>query len=99
MAVDRRAAHGVSARRIAAIRPVEDAMLEIELQIDRFRQAFEQYLDIEPLRRCLTAGHVDARAKNATVTGVICTLLGPVHLPANRIDGDPDAPVRWIAAI
>src|SRR6266851_6642629 len=99
MAVDQRAAHGVAARRIAPIRPVEDAALEIEFQIDRLRQPFEQYLDIEAVRRCLAAGHIDAGAKNAPVPGVIRTLLGPVHLAANRIDGNPDTPVRWIVAI
>src|SRR5580698_3380648 len=99
MPVDRRATHGVAARRVAPIRPVEDAVNEIELQIDRFRQPFEQYLDIGPVRRCASAGHINARAKDAPVPGVIRTLLGPVHLAANRIDGDPDTPVRWIAAI
>jgi hypothetical protein len=100
MAVDRRAAHGVAAWRIAPIRPVEDAVLEIELQIDRLRQPFEQYLDVEPVRRCLAAGHIDARAKDAPVPGVIRTLLGPVHLaaigstviPTHQFDGSWRSP-------
>src|ERR1700679_476257 len=99
MAIDRCAAYRVAARRIAPIRPVEDAMLEIELQIDRLRQPFEQYLDVEPAPRCLAARYIDARAKDAPVLGVIRTLLGPVHLAANWIDADPDTPVRWIVAI
>ena len=37
--IDRRAAHGIAARRIAAIGPVEDAVREIDLQIDRLGQA------------------------------------------------------------
>src|SRR5258708_15635213 len=98
MAVDRRATYGVAARRIAPIRPVEYAPLEIEFQIDRLRQPLAQQLDVQPVRRCLAATHIYARAKATPLPGVIRTLLSPVHLVANRIDGDPDTPVRWIAA-
>src|SRR6202789_4078260 len=99
MAVDRCATNCVTARRIAPIRPVEEAMLEIELQIDRLRQPFEQHLDVEPAPRRLAARYINARAKDAPVLGVIRTLLGPVYLAADRIDADPNTPVRRIAAI
>jgi hypothetical protein len=33
--------HRVSARRISAIRPIDEPILQIELEIDRFRQTIE----------------------------------------------------------
>src|SRR3954454_19933129 len=40
------AADGVAARRVAAVGPVEEAILEIELEIDRLWQAVEQHFDV-----------------------------------------------------
>jgi hypothetical protein len=39
--VNRRAVHGVSARRISTVGPINEPILQIELEIDRFRQAVE----------------------------------------------------------
>ena len=44
--IDRRAVHGVAARRIAAVGPVQHALREIELEVDRLGQAVEQHLDV-----------------------------------------------------
>ena len=39
--VYRRAIDRVSARRISAVRPINEPILQIELEIDRFRQTIE----------------------------------------------------------
>src|SRR6266853_1545122 len=44
--IDRCAADGVAARRIAPIGPVQNSGVEIEFQIDRLRQPVEQQFDI-----------------------------------------------------
>src|SRR5215510_4560740 len=42
LSIDRRATDGVAARWIAAVGPVEDAVDQIELEVDGFRQEIEQ---------------------------------------------------------
>src|SRR4051812_7022093 len=44
--VERRAAHGVAERRVAAIGPVEDPSCVIDLEVDRLGQAVVQHLDV-----------------------------------------------------
>ena len=45
-AIDGYPAHGVSTGWITAVGPVEDAMLEIELEIDGLRQLIQEFLDV-----------------------------------------------------
>ena len=49
--IHRGAVHRVAARRIAAVGPVQDAILEIELQIDRLGQPVEEHFDVRAIRR------------------------------------------------
>src|SRR5882757_9199025 len=46
LVVDGSAVHRVAARWIAAVGPVDDAVLVIDLKVDRLRQRVEEYLDI-----------------------------------------------------
>src|SRR5215475_8403447 len=51
--VDRHAVDSVAARRVAAVGPIENAVHQIELEVDRLRQAIEQHLDVRAVRRGL----------------------------------------------
>jgi hypothetical protein len=97
--VDRRATDGVAARRIAAVGPVEDAVRQIEFEIDGFRQPVEQQLDVGAVRRGLALWDLDAGAEDAAQAGVVRPLLRPVDLPSLRIEGDADAPAGLVAPV
>src|SRR5262249_47666954 len=97
--VDRRAIHGVAARRIAAIGPVEDAIHQIELEVDGLRQSVEKQLDVGAVRWPLALRYVEVRAADATESSVVRAFLRPVDLPEFWVDGDPDAPSHLIAHV
>ena len=99
LCVDRCAIDGVAARRIAAVGPVEDAVRQIELEIDRLRQLIEQHLDVGAVRRALALRDVDIGAEETAQSAVVRAFLRPVDFPELRIDGDPDAPPGLIAPI
>ena len=48
--VNRRAIDRVSARRISAVGPINEPILQIELEIDRFRQTIEQHFDVSAIQ-------------------------------------------------
>src|SRR5438477_8010650 len=88
--VYRRAVHRVSARRISAIGPINEPILQIELEIDRFRQTIEQEFDVGAVRRRLAFWDVNVRTEDAALTRVVRTFLRPVNLSTVRIDSDPN---------
>src|SRR2546423_3623068 len=90
--VYRRAIDRVSARRISAIRPVNEPIFQIEFEIDRFRQTIEQKFDVGTVRRRLTVRNIDVRTEDAALAGIIGTLLRPIDLSTVRIDSDSDTP-------
>jgi hypothetical protein len=60
--INRGAIDCVAARRISAIRPIEDAIFQIEFEINRLRQAVEQHFDIAAVSRALALRDFDIRA-------------------------------------
>src|SRR6266699_3666996 len=88
----RRAIDRVSARRISAIGPINEPILQIELEIDWFRQTIEQKFDISAVRSGLTIRDVDLRTEDATFAGIIGSFLRPINSSAARINSDADAP-------
>ena len=90
--VYRRAIDCVSARRISAIRPINEPILQIEFEIDRFRQTIEQHFDVCAISRRLALWDVDFCAKEATFARVIGSFLRPINLSPVRINSDADAP-------
>src|SRR6266550_2280485 len=82
----------VAARRISAIGPINEPTLQIELEIDRFRQTVEQKFDISAVRSDLALRDVDLYAEDSPFARIVRSFLGPVNLSAVRIDGDADAP-------
>ena len=99
LCIDGCAVHRVAARRVAAIGPVEDAILAVELEIDRLRQAVEEHLDVGALGGGLTFGDFDAGAEDSALLSIVRALLRPVDLLAFGIDRDPNAPPGLIAPI
>ena len=97
--VDGRAVHRVAARGIAAIGPVEDAMFEIDLEIDRLGKTVEEDLDVAAIGRRLARRNVDPGAQDAPDFGVVSALLRPVDLSPLGIDGNSNAPSRLVAAV
>src|SRR6266852_9513875 len=57
LVVDRGPVHCVAARGVAAVGPVENTVLVVELDIDRLRQTIEEDLDIGPGRCSLAGGN------------------------------------------
>src|SRR6476469_8089093 len=92
--INRRAVHRVTAWWISAVGPIQEPILQIELEIDRFRQTIEQHFDIRAISRSLAFRNVDLRTEDAALTRVIGSFLAPINLSTVRIDRDPDAPFR-----
>src|SRR4029077_18619431 len=97
--VQRRAIDRVSARRISAVRPINEPILQIELEIDRLRQTIEQHLDVTPIRCCLAFWDVYLRAKDAAFAGVRRPFLRPINFPALWINGDSNAQLSTVSLI
>src|SRR5438552_13592069 len=53
LVVDRGAVHGVAARRVAAVGPVQIPVLEVEFEINWLRQSVVEDFDVRPGRRSL----------------------------------------------
>src|SRR5207248_8778831 len=83
--VNRRAVHRVSARRISAIGPINEPILQIELESDWFGQTVEQKFDISAVRSGLTFRNIDVRTEDAALARIVRSFLGPINLPAVRI--------------
>ena len=73
--------------------------MQIELEIDRLRQAVEEDFDVGAVGGGLALGDFDAGAEDAAVLSIVRAFLRPVDLPAFRVDGDADAPSGLIAPI
>ena len=99
LCIDGCAVHRVAARRVAAIGPVEHAVLEIELEIDRLRQAVEEHFDVGAFVGALAPGEIDTGAKDAAELAIVRTFLRPVDLAALGVDGDADAPPGLVAPV
>src|SRR6266436_9641936 len=97
--VYRRAIDRVSARRISAIRPINEPILSVELEIDRLRQTIEQKFDVSPISRRLAFRDVDLRAKDAALAGVLRPFLRPINFPAIWINGDSNAQLSTVSLI
>ena len=97
--IDRRTIDGVAARRIAAVGPIENAVRQIELKVDRCRQAVEQHFDVGAVRRALAVGNIDVGAAEATQSALFRAFLRPIDFPKLRIDRDSDAPAGLIAPV
>src|SRR5262249_9042391 len=90
---------GVATRRVAAIGPVEHAMLEIELQVDRLGQVVEQYLDIGAVGRSLSLGDLATGAEDSAQSCIVRAFLRPVDLLMLGIERDANAPAGLVAAV
>src|SRR3984893_4793545 len=99
LVVDRSPVHCVAARRVAAVGPVENTFLVVELDIDRLRQTVEEDLDVGPGRCSLAGGNFDIGTEEATEPGIVWAFLRPVNMSEFRVDRQPDAPSRLIPAI
>src|SRR5215467_14352696 len=97
--IDRRAIDGVAARRIAAVSPVEAAIFEIELEVDRLRQLIEQHLDVGAVRWALAVGNVNVGAAHTAQSALRRAFLRPIDFPKFRIDRNSDAKPGFIAPI
>src|SRR4029077_8804015 len=80
--INRRAVNCVPTWRISAVCPIQEPILKIELEIDRFRQTIEYYFDVSAISRRLIFRDVDLRAKDAALAGVRRSFLRPIKFPA-----------------
>src|SRR5437773_12355377 len=84
--VYRRTVHRVTARRISAIRPINEPIFQIEFEINRFRQTIEQKFDVRAVRSRLTIRDVDLRTEAASFAGIIVLFLQLIDLSASWIN-------------
>src|ERR1700693_32541 len=99
LVVDRGPVHYVAARRVAAVGPVENTVLVVELDIDRLRQTVEEDLDVGPGRCSLAGRNFDIGAEEAAEPGIVRAFLRPVDMSEFRVDRQPNAPSALILAI
>src|SRR5258706_8075858 len=99
LVVDRGPVHCVAARRVAAVGPVENTVLVVELEIDRLRQTVEEDLDVGPGGCSLAGGNLDIGTEEAAEPGIVWAFLCPVDMSEFRVDRQPNAPPRLIPAI
>src|SRR5258708_13284186 len=99
LVVDRGPVHCVAARRVAAVGPVENTVLVVELEIDRLRQLIEQHLDVGAVRWAPALGDVYVGTAQTAQSALRRAFLRPVDFTKLRIDGDSDAPTRLIAPV
>src|SRR5262249_38309715 len=97
LCIDRCPINSVAARRVSAIRPIQEAVFEIELQIDRLRQSVEEHFDVGPIGRDLALWDLDTSPKNAAHAGIILAFLRPIDLSTIGINGYADAPLLLVA--
>jgi hypothetical protein len=71
----RRAIDRVAARRVAAVHPVENPVLELELEVDRLRQSAEEGLDVGPGRSRLAGEGFDIGREDAAEPGIVGALF------------------------
>src|SRR6185369_17896893 len=90
--VDRCSTHCVAFWRVAAVRPIDHPIIEIEIQIDRLRQFVEEQFDVGAIRRTLPFWYLEIGAKDSTFVGIVGTFLSPVDLAPIVVDCDPDTP-------
>src|SRR6266481_1680017 len=90
--IHRSATDAVTGRGITAVGPVNQPVLQIELEVNRLGQSFEKNFNVATISRSLAFRHFDVRAKDATYPCVIGTFLRPVKLSTIGIDGYSYAP-------
>src|SRR5215470_17787267 len=94
--IDRGAIHGIASRGISAIGPIENSILQVQLQVDRLRQPVKEHFDVAAIGCALTLRDFDARAADLPQSRVVQTFVRPVDMPALGIDRDTDAPFQLI---
>jgi hypothetical protein len=72
------------------------AVRQIELEVDRLRQAIEQHLDVGAVHGGLALRNLDVGAEDAALLTIVWAFLRPVDFLELRIDGDADAPAILI---
>jgi len=77
--VDRCAAHRISARGIAAVGPVQHAVFEIELEIDRFGKLLEKNFDVRSIAAVWPLGISMFRAIQTTGAAFGGAFLRPIE--------------------
>ena len=88
-----------TARRVTSIGPVQNAILKIELKIDRLRKAIKDDFDVSAIGGRLPLGDFDAGAKDTAQFCIVWPLLRPIDVPALGIDGNSNAPSGLVAAV
>src|SRR5258705_4662337 len=96
--IDRCSTHCVAFWRVAAVSPIDQSVIEIEIQIDRLRQFVEEQFDVGAIRRTLPFWYLEIGAEDTAVAGIVATFLSPVDLASIVVDCDPDAPFLSVAA-
>src|SRR3954464_7835937 len=76
LVVDRGSVHGIAARGGAAVSPVENTALVVDLDIDRLGQAIEEDLDVGPGGCSLAGGNLDIGAREAGQAGIVRAFFG-----------------------
>src|SRR5260370_42515075 len=90
--VDRGTVHGGAGRWVAAVGPVKNTVLVVELEIDRLRQAVVEDLDVGSACGRLAAGNFDIGTEDTAEPGIVRAFVAPVDLLEFRVDRQPTGP-------
>ena len=95
--IDGCAIHGIASRRIAAIGPIKNAILEVQFQVDRLGQTVKKHFNIAAVGGILALRDVDTCAKDLPLFSVVRAFLRPVDLSAFGVHRDSNAPFLCVA--
>src|SRR5262249_25492277 len=91
--IDGRPVHGVAARRVPAIRPIQHPVGEVGIQIDRLRQPVEEDLYVLAVGRRPGWSEPPVGPGEQAPAGGVLPFWGPVDLSSLEVEGWAAGPV------
>src|SRR5260370_26767051 len=87
---------GVATRRIAAVRPVDRPVGEVEFEVNRFWQAPVEEFDVFAVGGTLALGNFEIGAKDTPLAGIVRTFLSPIKFSTFDVERDSHAPFFYV---
>src|SRR5579859_1549825 len=81
----------VAAIEVASVSPVEKVVLGVDFEVDRFRQVIDQQFDIRAILGLLISRNLKTGSEYAPLSTIRWTLLCPIDVAVDRINGNADA--------
>src|SRR5271156_5694424 len=88
--------HRVAAWWVAAVRPVDRSVGEVEFEVDRFRQILVKKFDVFAVRWSLVLGNLETGAKDTSLAGIVRTFLSPIEFSTFDVERDSHTPFLYL---